>query len=124
MVSDVTQRWRERRDSFRQRGEAFYPSAYGGVLLDGRSLSKIRNEEDGGASYERYLVALGAPSRSPGQPPRDWLPLALERGPFTRTRHPGNLVYLFDPAGLANDLPAGSCPALPYVKRRDLESTS
>ena len=92
-----------------------------GVLLDPRSLSKVRNEERGGESFERYLVALGAPVRAVGQSPREWLPLALERGPFVRTRHPGNLVYLFDPAGRANRLPPGSAPALPYVKKRDLE---
>lgn len=90
-----------------------------GVLLDPRSLSKVRNEERGGESFERTLVALGAPCRAPGQSPREWLPVALERGPFTRTRHPGNLVYLFDPAGLANDLPSGAAPARAYPKKRD-----
>jgi len=34
MIAPSTQRWRERRDSFRRRGEAFDPSAYGVELIE------------------------------------------------------------------------------------------
>lgn len=97
-----------------------------GCVLDGRSLAKVRAldtgdpvRSKGGAAYARTLVALGAPSRGPHEPWAGW----VERitwggdGPFTALRHPGNHVYVFDPDGVANGLPATVLPARAYPKR-------
>jgi hypothetical protein len=66
-----------------------------GRLFSGRTISKIRNGEQGWRGGAAVLAALGA-----GDPPEDaddrrsWLSAALER--FTRRRpHPGNHKYLW-----------------------------
>lgn len=100
----------------RTRGEWQHLDRYGRVLAR-RSLSKIRNGEVGGDSAERELVALGAPRRQPFEDRRVWLKRALVEGPFRRLKHPGQLVYLFDPAGTANALPTSAREAQPYPKK-------
>lgn len=97
-----------------------------GCLLDGRSLSKVRalDRDDpakskGGAAFARHLVALGAPGRRPLETWTGWvwrITWGVD-GPFTRMEHPGNHVYVFDAAGVANELPSSACPALAYPKK-------
>ena len=97
-----------------------------GCLLDGRSLSKVRAldtgdpvKSKGGAAYARTLLALGAQPRRPHETWTRWVERITRggEGPFTPLRHPGNHVYVFDPAGVANTLPDTTAPARPYPKK-------
>lgn len=97
-----------------------------GCLLDARSLAKVRALDTGDtarskgwAAYARTLVALGAPPRRPLEAWARWVERITRggEGPFTALRHPGNHVYVFDPDGVANGLPATVLPACAYPKR-------
>lgn len=51
-----------------------------GVALDGRSLSKLRQDDRGGRGMERTLVGLGLPGRLRGEASEDYLERVLRAG--------------------------------------------
>jgi len=66
-----------------------------GLVLSPRAVSKLRNAEPGAEYVERQLRQAGAPRRSPGETPRDYL-IRLQRGGVLRgSRHPGNFAFVF-----------------------------
>lgn len=69
----------------------YLPAA--GLVLPERTLQKIRGQESGADSAERYLVTLGARVRRAAQDPRDWLRQALVDLEVIKVRHPGNWRY-------------------------------
>lgn len=94
-----------------------------GIALSSRGLSKIRLQEHGAASAEKRLVKLGAPPRSFGQDPAEWVSMVLEAGIFRKVRHPGNHVYCF---ALGNSttkrrVASNFAPVRPYPKSLDPE---
>lgn len=64
-----------------------------GLVLNERSISKIRAGERGIDYACRQLVAMGAPARVAYESGRDYLKRALAEGGFRRVRHPGNHVF-------------------------------
>ena len=66
-----------------------------GTIVSERSLSKLRNGEQGAAGAYARLIELGAPRRRPLEGDADYVARALLEGPFTRVRHPGNHAYLW-----------------------------
>lgn len=64
-----------------------------GVALSTRAVSKVRLQEHGAESAEKRLVRLGAPPRTFGQHPADWINGVLAGNTFRRVRHPGNHIY-------------------------------
>jgi len=66
-----------------------------GRVMSARALSKIRNGERGSAYSYEMLTGMGAPKRKALESGRDYVKRALAEGPFTRIRHPGNLVYVW-----------------------------
>ena len=64
-----------------------------GIALSSRAVSKVRLQEHGAQSAEKRLVRLGAPPRSPGQEPAEWINGVLASNVFTKVKHPGNHVY-------------------------------
>ena len=100
----------------RARGRLQVLDQHGRVLSD-RALAKVRNEERGAAYAYRQLLAAGAPPRRPLEEPAAYVARALAEGPFRRVRHPGNHVYLFDPGGLAAELPDCAAPGKTYPKK-------
>jgi hypothetical protein len=64
-----------------------------GVALSTRAVSKVRLQEHGAESAEKRLVRLGAPPRTLGQHPADWINGVLAGNTFRRVRHPGNHIY-------------------------------
>jgi hypothetical protein len=82
-------------------------------------LSKLTSMERGWEYAQRQLLAVGAPERSFGEHPKDWLDRVRSAPGFSRVRHPGNLAYVF---GL-DDVARQSLRSLhrggqPYPKRR------
>jgi hypothetical protein len=67
--------------------------APGGVVLNDRSLSKLRNDERGRDGVEADLIRLGAPPRRPHEAGAAYVARALREGPFRRVWHPGCHVY-------------------------------
>lgn len=94
-----------------------------GRVLPRRSLSKLRNDEVGADGVERMLVERGAPVRAVREDRSAWLARALREGPFREARHPGQHVYLFDPRGGSQALPAGARQGLSYPKKDDVSAT-
>lgn len=90
-----------------------------GRVVSGRSLSKLRNGERGADYVARQLFMAGAPPRRFGESGREYHDRALAEGPFTKVKHPGNLVYVHA-IDDGRDVTAGLAPALPYLKRSDL----
>jgi hypothetical protein len=84
-----------------------------GLVLNERSLSKIRKGERGEDYAYRQLLEAGAPKRKPLEDGASYLKRALAEGPFRRVRHPGNLAYAW---GLDKRSRRGLAPAQPYVK--------
>jgi hypothetical protein len=64
-----------------------------GVVLNERSLSKLRNDERGRDAVERELRRLGAPPRHRHESGAAYLMRALREGPFDKKPHPGCHVY-------------------------------
>lgn len=62
-----------------------------GRVVNGRALSKIRNEERGWRGAVRRIEEMGAASLKRGESPRSWLERV--KPSFRRMRHPGNHVY-------------------------------
>ncbi len=86
-----------------------------GTTMSPRALSKIRALDTGAAYAERQLLNAGAPARTFGETPADWLD-RLEACHFlTLQRHPGNLVYAFALTRAAK-IAARDKPSLPYPK--------
>lgn len=73
-----------------------------GRVVSGRSLSKIRQCEQGAGYAERSLVEMGAPSRMAGESSEAYVARALRDGPFRRYRHPGNLAYAWELRRIGN----------------------
>jgi hypothetical protein len=66
MNPDRTQRWRDRRDSFRQRGEAFRPGDYGvEVIPDDRTARGFVERHHYSASYPAARLRVGLFRRAP-----------------------------------------------------------
>ncbi|WP_456114943.1 hypothetical protein [Streptomyces kaniharaensis] len=67
-----------------------------GTVLTARSRAKLtsRVPEPGAAGVESRLAALGAPPRTAGESPSQWLPRALEQLGARSIRHPGNFRYV------------------------------
>ena len=64
-----------------------------GRVISDRSLSKLRNDESGAGGAYRMLIEAGAPQKMLGESGREYVERALKEGPFTRQKHPGNLVF-------------------------------
>jgi hypothetical protein len=64
-----------------------------GRVISERSLSKLRNDESGAAGAYRMLIEAGAPRRMLGESGREYVERVLKEGPFTKQKHPGNLVF-------------------------------
>lgn len=96
-----------------------------GVALSSRAVSKVRLQEHGAESAEKRLVRLGAPPRSVGQHPADWINGVLDGNTFRRVRHPGNHIYAWalgtqrEKAALAKAF----APAKVFPKKLDDEQT-
>lgn len=82
-------------------------------IVSRRALSKIRNDETGAAYAYRTLLAMGAPKRRAMEDGAAYVERALTEGPFTRVRHPGNIVYGWS---LDRRAKAALAPGLPYPK--------
>ncbi len=67
--------------------------AAGGVIVNERSLSKLRNDERGRDGVEADLRRLGAPARHPHESGAAYVDRAIREGPFRRVPHPGCHVY-------------------------------
>jgi hypothetical protein len=67
-----------------------------GTVLTARSRAKLtsRVPKPGAAGVEGRLVALGAPPRTAGESPAQWLPRALEQLGARPVSHPGNFRYV------------------------------
>lgn len=78
-----------------------------------RSLSKIRNQERGGAGAYARLVEMGAPTRARGEDWPTYVRRALRAGPFRPCRHPGNHCYVW---ALERGVRPLLADALPYPK--------
>jgi hypothetical protein len=91
----------------------------GGVTVNARSLSKLRNDERGRDSVEAELRRLGAPPRRPHESGAAYADRALREGPFRRVPHPGCHVYAW-PLRRNRELRASlSARALPRPTRPD-----
>lgn len=90
----------------------------GGLVISGRTLSKIRNGETGSQYAYQQLLAAGAPVRRIGEEPADYVRRALAEGPFIRRRHPGNWVYCYGVGSRAERSASSArfAPSLPYPK--------
>jgi hypothetical protein len=66
-----------------------------GTVLNGRSMQKVRRQEQGHDHVEQRLIALGAVVPRAGQDPAQWLRGALEDVDASRLRHRGNHRYVF-----------------------------
>lgn len=60
------------------------------MVLNERTISKIRNETKGADYGVRLLREYGAAPPRAGQPLREWLPTALMQANASKVRHPGN----------------------------------
>jgi hypothetical protein len=60
-----------------------------GAVVSQRTIQKIRRQEPGARSAERFLVGYGARPRRAGEEPRDWLREAWVAVGARRVRHPG-----------------------------------
>ncbi len=92
-----------------------------GTVLTARSRAKLtgREPEPGAAGVESRLAALGAPPRTAGESPAQWLPRALEHLGAHSVRHPGNFRYVL-PVGRTRAERSRTVIALeasPYPKR-------
>jgi hypothetical protein len=65
-----------------------------GVVLNDRTLQKIRQQEQGWQAAVKWLRARGAPPLVAGQDPARWLPEALDGGGARPARHNGCHRYL------------------------------
>lgn len=79
------------------------------MVLNERTMSKIRAEDKGAAYGVALLRDFGAPAPTPGQALRDWLPAALAAAGAAKVRHPGNHRWAVT---LAGNIPWG-LPVLP-----------
>lgn len=66
-----------------------------GLVLNDRSMQKIRQQERGHGHVEARLIGLGAARRPASMEPAEWLRIELERLGATKVRHPGNHRYAF-----------------------------
>lgn len=64
-----------------------------GLCASDRSLSKIRNREQGYDYAMRQLLDAGAPRRLFAEEPAEWLRRLREEGFFRAVRHPGNFAF-------------------------------
>ena len=86
-----------------------------GRMASPRAISKIRAQDTGSAYAERQLVEAGAPARTFGEHPSEWLMRLRSTGVLTPVRHPGNLVYAFALTRAAR-LAARDKPRHPYPR--------
>jgi hypothetical protein len=75
VIATTCQRWRERRDSYRPKGEPIDPSKYGVEVLD---------EPTAKAFVTRQLLEAGAPSRKPHESGAAWVKRCLLEAPWRR----------------------------------------
>lgn len=85
-----------------------------GRTLAERSLSKIRNGEDGWEGAVQDLVSRDAPARRPGEAPSAWLARALASPAFRRDFHPGQYTYHWTWSGRSSR--PDRVQGLPYPK--------
>lgn len=90
-----------------------------GSVINGRALSKIRNDEKGAAYAAEALRLLGAPRQRMGEDGRAWLERVLKSGCFTRFKHGGNHAYSWRMGGKGRGKRPEDAPAFP--KQRDPE---
>lgn len=64
-----------------------------GRCLNERTLSKVRNGEQGAGYAERMMVSMGAPPRRLHEDGAAYVLRALDAGGFRRVRHPGNYAF-------------------------------
>lgn len=88
-----------------------------GRTVSRRSLSKLRNGERGAEGAYRRLLDAGAPARNPGEDIAAYVDRALRDGPFTKVRHPGNLVYVWAVGEARRTTLRGFAPGQPYPRR-------
>lgn len=98
-----------------------------GRVYSDRDLSKIRLQETGRRYAEEELERRGAPSRSHGEEPREWLERLYASQFFQRRRNPGNHAYCFEMTrkarAAARDLPRLSYPVIDRnIKEGDITS--
>ena len=62
-------------------------------MISERSLSKLKNDESGAAGAYRMLLEAGAAARRFDESGKDYVERALREGPFSKVKHPGNLVW-------------------------------
>lgn len=79
-----------------------------GRSINERTLSKIRNDEQGAGYAVRQLMALGAPPRRVGEEGVAYVVRALAEGSFRRVRHPGNLTFTWRLRYASRDAEAGA----------------
>jgi hypothetical protein len=87
-----------------------------GKVLSPRTLSKLRNGEQGAAGAYEILRRAGAPARDPFEDGAAYVARALEQGPFRRVKHPGNHAYVWAIGEKRRETMTGVAPALPYPK--------
>ncbi|MDF2461777.1 MAG: hypothetical protein K0Q43_12 [Ramlibacter sp.] len=66
-----------------------------GLSVSDRTLSKIRNGEQGYDYAVRQLLDAGASSRCLAEEPRDWIARLRREGFLRPLRHPGNLAFIW-----------------------------
>lgn len=66
-----------------------------GLVLNERTLSKLRTDDQGAAYAYEQIRAAGAPPRRPLEDNHSYVARALAEGPFRAIRHPGNHIYVF-----------------------------
>lgn len=81
---------------YRGRGSArtLWLSAEGTVISE-RTVSKLRQGDQGAEYAERQLLSVGVPKRKAGENAGRWLSRIKDSGALKAMRHPGNHVYAF-----------------------------
>lgn len=87
-----------------------------GKILSPRTLSKLRNDDQGAAGAYAQLLRAGAPARRISENIFRYVDRALHDGPFTRVRHPGNHAYVWAVGGRRRETVSRLARALPYPK--------
>lgn len=92
--------------------------------LHERAMSKVRAQEKGHRATERRLLANGAPPRTAGESPAQWLTRALAAIDVQRLPHPGNHRYAWAIGRQSRAVALGALPLWPYPKRDDAPSVT
>lgn len=95
--------------------------SHDGLVVSGRMLSKLRNDERGATYSYRKFLEIGAPKRRLLESGADYVVRALREGPFSQVRHPGNHAYVWAIGDRRARKLAGRgfATAQPYPKAKD-----